>query len=54
LKVLVSGGTDLLGQGFLHVLQEPGDRGVRCFVRKTSPVERLGEAERLCGIGMVG
>ena len=49
MKVLVSGGTGLLGQGFLRVLQESGDHEARCFVRKTSPVERLGEVELAYG-----
>jgi nucleoside-diphosphate-sugar epimerase len=40
-KILVSGGTGLLGQGLLRVLRENGEHDVRCFVRRTSPVERL-------------
>ncbi len=41
MKVLVSGGTGLLGQGFLRLLRETGGHEARCFVRPTSPVERL-------------
>ena len=41
MKILVSGGTGLLGQGFLRVLREKGEHEVRCLVRRTSPVERL-------------
>ena len=41
MRILVSGGTGLLGQGFLRVLRELGEHEVRCFVRATSPVERL-------------
>ena len=41
MRLLVSGGTGLLGQGFLRVLQESGEHEVRCFVRTTSPVERV-------------
>ena len=41
MRLLVSGGTGLLGQGFLRVLRESGEHEVRCFVRTTSPVERL-------------
>jgi uncharacterized protein YbjT (DUF2867 family) len=41
MKILVSGGTGLLGQGFLRLLRETGEYEVRCFVRRTSPVERL-------------
>ena len=41
MKILVSGGTGLLGQGLLRVLRENGEHDVRCFVRRTSPVERL-------------
>jgi nucleoside-diphosphate-sugar epimerase len=40
-KVLISGATGLLGQGFLRLLQGSGEHEVRCFVRRTSPVERL-------------
>jgi nucleoside-diphosphate-sugar epimerase len=40
-KVLVSGGTGLLGQGFLRLLCEVGEHEVRCFARRTSGVERL-------------
>ena len=49
MKVLVSGGTGLLGQGFLHLLREAGEHEVRCFVRPTSPVERLGGLELAYG-----
>ncbi len=41
MRILVSGGTGLLGQGFLSLLRESGEHEVRCFVRTTSPVERL-------------
>lgn len=41
MRILVSGGTGLLGQGFLSLLWESGKHEVRCFVRATSPVERL-------------
>jgi uncharacterized protein YbjT (DUF2867 family) len=40
-KLLVSGGTGLLGQGFLRVLRESGEHEVRCLVRPTSRPERL-------------
>src|SRR4028119_26459 len=39
--MLVSGGAGLLGQGLLRVLRENGEHDVRCFVRRTSPMERL-------------
>ena len=42
MRVLVSGATGLLGQGLLRLLRERGEHEVRCFVRRTSPVERLG------------
>jgi len=48
-KVLISGGTGLLGQGFLRLLRENGEHEVRCFVRRTSPVERLGSLELAYG-----
>ena len=41
MKILVSGGTGLLGQGLLRVFRELGGHEVRCFVRATSPIERL-------------
>ncbi len=41
MKILVSGGTGLLGQGLLRVFRELGGHEVRCFVRTTSPIERL-------------
>lgn len=41
MKVLISGATGLLGQGFLRLLQGSGEHEVRCFVRRTSPAERL-------------
>ena len=41
MKVLISGGTGLLGQGLLRLLRETGEHEVRCLVRRTSPVERL-------------
>jgi uncharacterized protein YbjT (DUF2867 family) len=49
MKVLISGGTGLLGQGFLRLLREAGRYEVRCFVRRTSPVERLGGLELAYG-----
>jgi len=48
-KVLVSGGTGLLGQGFLRLLREAGAHEARCFVRRTSPVERLDGLELAYG-----
>jgi uncharacterized protein YbjT (DUF2867 family) len=48
-KILVSGGTGLLGQGLLRLLREIGGHEVRCFVRRTSPVERLGGLELAYG-----
>ena len=41
MKVLVSGGTGLLGQSFLRVLRESGGHEVRCLVRPTSRTDRL-------------
>ncbi len=49
MKVLVSGGTGLLGQGLLRLLRESGEHEVRCLVRRTSPVERLGNLELAYG-----
>ncbi len=49
MKILVSGGTGLLGQGLLRLLREIGGHEVRCFVRWTSPVERLGGLELAYG-----
>ena len=49
MKILVSGGTGLLGQGFLRLLRETGEHEVRCFVRRTSPVERLNGLELAYG-----
>jgi nucleoside-diphosphate-sugar epimerase len=40
-KILVSGGTGLLGQGFLRLLCETGEHEIRCLVRHTSSVECL-------------
>lgn len=48
MKILVSGGTGLLGQGLLQLLRE-ADHEIRCFVRPTSRVERLGELELAYG-----
>lgn len=48
-KVLVSGGTGLLGQGFLPLLAASGDFDIRCFVRPTSHVDRLGDVELAYG-----
>ena len=49
MKILVSGGTGLLGQGFLRLLRENGEHEVRCLVRRTSPVERLESLEFVYG-----
>ena len=49
MKVLVSGGTGLLGQGFLRLIREAGGYEVRCLVRRTSPVERLDGLELAYG-----
>ena len=49
MKVLISGGTGLLGQGLLRLLRETGEHEVRCLVRRTSPVERLGGLELAYG-----
>ncbi len=49
MKVLVSGGTGLLGQDLLRLLRETGEHEVRCLVRRTSPVERLGGLELAYG-----
>ena len=49
MKILVSGGTGLLGQGLLRLLREIGGHEVRCFVRRTSPMERLGGLELAYG-----
>jgi uncharacterized protein YbjT (DUF2867 family) len=48
-KILVSGGTGLLGQGLLRLLREAGEHEVRCLVRRTSPVERLDGLELAYG-----
>jgi uncharacterized protein YbjT (DUF2867 family) len=48
-NILISGGTGLLGQGFLRLLRETGEHEVRCFVRRTSPVERLDGLELAYG-----
>ena len=49
MKVLVSGGTRLLGQGFLEMLRDSGGHEIRCLVRRTSPVERLRGLELVYG-----
>ncbi len=49
MKILVSGGTGLLGQGLLRLLREIGEHEVRCFVRRTSLFERLGGLELAYG-----
>lgn len=49
MRVLVSGGTGLLGQGILHALREDGGHEIRCLARRTSRVERLGDAEIFYG-----
>ncbi len=41
MRILVSGATGLLGQGFLRVLRGSEEHEVRCLVRTTSPIERL-------------
>lgn len=46
---MISGGTGLLGQGTLRLLKDSGDHEIRCFVRRTSPVERLGGLELAYG-----
>jgi nucleoside-diphosphate-sugar epimerase len=48
-KILVSGGTGLLGQGFLRILHETGEHEIRCLVRYTSPVECLDGLELAYG-----
>ena len=48
-KLLISGGTSLLGQELLRLLALSGDHNVRCFVRPTSLVEWLGDAELAYG-----
>jgi uncharacterized protein YbjT (DUF2867 family) len=48
-KVLVSGGTGLLGQGFVRLLREAGEHEIRCLVRHTSPKERLEGVELAYG-----
>jgi len=49
-KILVSGATGLLGQGLLRVLRESGEHEeVRCLVRRTSPIERLGGLDTTYG-----
>ncbi len=49
MKILVSGATGLLGQEFLRLLRETGEHEIRCFVRRTSPVERLDGLELAYG-----
>lgn len=49
MKVLVSGGTGLLGQALLRVLRERGGHDVRCLARRTSRVERLAGTEIFYG-----
>lgn len=42
MKIPVSGGTRLLlGQGLLDVFSESREHEVRCFLRTTSPTDRL-------------
>ncbi len=41
MKLLVSGGTGLLGQGFLRVLRNSGEHEARCLVRPTSRIDHL-------------
>ena len=49
MKILVSGATGLLGQGFLRLLRETSEHEVRCLVRRTSSVERLDDLELAYG-----
>jgi uncharacterized protein YbjT (DUF2867 family) len=49
MRILVSGATGLLGQGFLSLLRGSEGHEVRCFVRTTSPVERLEGLELVYG-----
>lgn len=48
-KVLVSGGTGLLGREVLRQLKGSGGYNIRCFVRPTSRTERLGAVELAYG-----
>ena len=48
MKLLISGGTGLTGQGVLPLLKA-GDHDIRCLVRQTSAVERLGSVELAYG-----
>jgi nucleoside-diphosphate-sugar epimerase len=48
-KILVSGGTGLLGRGLLGHLRESGEHEVRCLVRPTSLAERLEDLELAYG-----
>jgi uncharacterized protein YbjT (DUF2867 family) len=48
-KILVSGGTGLLGRGLLCRLRESGEHEVRCLVRPTSLAERLENLELAYG-----
>jgi nucleoside-diphosphate-sugar epimerase len=48
-KILVSGGTGLLGRGLLCRLRESGEHEVRCLVRPTSLAERLEDLELAYG-----
>ena len=48
MRFLVSGGTGLTGQGVLPLLKA-GDHDLRCLVRTTSAVERLGDVELAYG-----
>jgi nucleoside-diphosphate-sugar epimerase len=48
-KILVSGGTGLLGGGLLCCLRESGEHEVRCLVRPTSLAERLEDLELAYG-----
>ncbi len=51
MKVLVSGGTSLVGGSFLRLLREDlsGGYQVRCLVRSTSHIGRLGGVELIYG-----
>ncbi len=50
MKVLVSGATGLLGQGLLRLLRESREHEeVRCLVRRTSPITRLGGLDTIYG-----
>lgn len=45
MKLLISGGTGLLGLEILNLLKAAGSHDLRCLVRPASRVERLGDVE---------